>query len=542
MNPSTVDKIKIKRALISVSDKTGIAQLAQSLHAMGCEIISTGGTKTVLEQAGVPVTEISRVTGNPEAFGGRMKTISFQIESSLLFDREKDKEEARKLGIEAIDMVVCNLYPFSEVKRKGADFDTLIENIDIGGPTMVRAAAKNFKYVAIITDPHDYAAVIDELKDNEGALTHETRFYLMRKAFNLTADYDAAIASGMDESAGELSLRWAFGQATGLRYGENAHQQAYFLRQNGAETSFYDIKVLQGKELSYNNIVDMYSAVDSVRDLKRCGCAIIKHNNPCGLAEGTDQRLVFETAWAGDPVSAFGSVIAFNRPVEENTVTFLMLDAENKMERKFVEVLVAPHFSADALDYLSQNKNLRVVEFDPSLMNADQEVKVLFNSLLLQTVDRKLFEKTETVTEKHMEIDEALLEFGLIAVRQLKSNAITIVRRMGNGDFQLLGMGCGQPNRVNSTQLAIRRAQENLRAEFSGPPHQADVYIEEQMGKALLVSDAFFPFPDNVELAGAAGIKKIVQPGGSIRDKSVIETCNRQGIAMVFTGVRHFKH
>ena len=542
MNPSTVKKIKIKRALISVSNKTGIEQLAQSLHAMGCEIISTGGTKTVLEQAGAPVTEISRVTGNPEAFGGRMKTISFQIESALLFDREKDKDEARQLGIEAIDMVVCNLYPFSEVKRKGADFDTLIENIDIGGPTMVRAAAKNFKYVAIITDPHDYAAVIDELKDNEGALTYETRLYLMRKAFNLTADYDAAIASSMDESTGELSLRWAYGQTTGLRYGENSHQQAYFLRQSKADRSFYDMKVLQGKELSYNNIVDMYSAVDSVRDLKRCGCAIIKHNNPCGLAEGADQRLVFETAWAGDPVSAFGSVIAFNRPVEKDTVTFLMLDAENKMERKFVEVLVAPRFNTDALNYLNQNKNLRVVEFDPSLMKADQEVKVLFNSLLLQTVDRKLFEKTETVTDISMEIDEALLGFGLLAVRQLKSNAIAIVRRLANGDFQLLGMGCGQPNRVNSTQLAIKRAHDNLRAEFSGPAHQVDAYIEEQMGEALLVSDAFFPFPDNVELAGAAGIKKIVQPGGSIRDKSVIETCNRLGIAMVFTGLRHFKH
>lgn len=542
MKPSSDDKIKIKRALLSVSDKTAIAQFAQSLHRFGCEIISTGGTKTVLEQAGVPVTEISRVTGNPEAFGGRMKTISFQIESALLFDREKDKDEARQLGIEAIDMVVCNLYPFSEVKRKGADFDRLIENIDIGGPTMVRAAAKNFKYVAVITDPGDYAALIDELQANEGALTYETRFYLMRKAFNLTADYDAAIASAMDESAGALSLRLSYSRASGLRYGENSHQQAFFLRQNGAATSFYDMNVLQGKELSYNNIVDMYSAVDSVRDLKRCGCAIIKHNNPCGLAEGTDQRQIFELAWAGDPVSAFGSVIAFNRPVEKETVAFLNLDAGNKMERRFVEVLVAPQFHSDALNYLSQNKNLRVVEFDPSLMNADQEVKVLFNSLLLQTVDRSLFEKTETVTERGMEIDEALLEFGLIAVRQLKSNAITIVRRLKNGDFQLLGMGCGQPNRLNSTQLAIRRAQENLRAEFSGPPHQADAYIEGQMGEALLVSDAFFPFPDNAELAGSAGIKKIVQPGGSIRDKSVIEACNRLGIAMVFTGVRHFKH
>ena len=534
--------IPIKRALVSVSDKTGVAEFARVLHAQGCEIISTGGTKKVLEENGLPVTDISAVTGNPEAFGGRMKTISFQIESALLFDREKDKQEAAALGIRSIDMVVCNLYPFEQVKNRGADFDTLIENIDIGGPTMVRAAAKNFKYVAIVTDPGDYEELAQELQQNNGALSYDTRFKLMRKAFNATADYDAMISETMDETAGKLSVRLAFGRAKELRYGENSHQSAWLLRRNGTNHSYFDVKVLHGKELSFNNMVDMYSALDSVRDLKQSGCAVIKHNNPCGLSEGAEQRRVFEQAWAGDPVSAFGSVIAFNRPVGKETVTFLHLDAENKMLRKFVEVIAAPAFEAAALEYLYQHKNLRVVEYDPAGLTPDLDYRFLHNALLVQTTDRKLKEKTEWVTERRAELDEALLDFGLIAVRQVKSNAICIVRRLPDGDHQLLGMGAGQPNRVNSTQLAIARARENLKNEFEGSPQELEEYIAQQMGRAALISDAFFPFPDNVELAVAAGLRVIVQPGGSIRDKSVIAKCNELGVAMMFTGTRHFKH
>ena len=286
----------------------------------------------------------------------------------------------------------------------------------------------------------------------------------------------------------------------------------------------------------------MYSAIDSVRDLKRSGCAIIKHNNPCGLAEGENQSAVFEEAWAGDPVSAFGSVIAFNRKVDLSTVEFLNLSNENKMLRKFVEVIVAPEFTKEALEYLFQNKNLRVIEFDPSKMIMAQDMKILFNSVLIQNSDTELLNKKEIVTETKMEVDEDLLRFGMIAVRQLKSNAIAIVRKLENGDFQLLGMGCGQPNRVNSTQLAIKRAQENLKLEFKDTGKDAEDYIETQMKQAILVSDAFFPFPDNIELAGEAGIRKIFQPGGSIRDKSVIAKCDELGISMIFTGTRHFKH
>ncbi|NOX87512.1 MAG: bifunctional phosphoribosylaminoimidazolecarboxamide formyltransferase/IMP cyclohydrolase PurH, partial [Calditrichaeota bacterium] len=395
--------------------------------------------------------------------------------------------------------------------------------------------------VAAVTDPQDYPDIVRELKENNGALSYDTRFRLMRKAFNLTADYDAVIASAMDETAGELSVRLAFHRAKTLRYGENSHQQAFFLRQRHASDSLYDLQALHGKELSYNNIVDLYSALDAVRDFKDTACAIIKHNNPCGLCEGADQREVFEKAWAGDPVSAFGSVIAFNSRVEKKTVEFLMLNAEDKSQRKFVEVVAAPDFDEDALEYLFLHKNLRVVRFDPQRLRQEREYRVMGGALLVQTADRKLWEKTENVTQKQANIDPGLLEFGLIAVRQLKSNAIAVVRKSGE-NYQLLGMGCGQPNRVNSTRLAMERCRQNLKNEFKGEEKDLPRYLEDQMSKAVLISDAFFPFPDNVEIAAESGIKTIVQPGGSIRDKSVIKRCDELGVAMVFTGLRHFKH
>ena len=534
--------IKIKRALISVSDKTGIVELAKILKKFDCEIISTGGTKKVLEEAGIKVTDIQKVTGNPEAFGGRMKTISFNIESALLFDREKEKQEAEKLNIKPIDMVVCNLYPFAKVKEQGADLETLVENIDIGGPTMVRAAAKNFKYVVTITDSSDYNAIIKELQENEGCISYETRFKLMRKAFNHTADYDALISTSMDEQAGERSLRLAFTDSKKLRYGENSHQEGFFYREVGADNSLFDMNVLHGKELSYNNIGDIQSAVDSVKNLKRFGCAVIKHNNPCGLAEGDNQRKVFEDAWEGDPISAFGSIIAFNKPVDLKTVEFLNLNNENKMLRKFVEVVIAPKYSKKALEYLQFHKNLRVIEFDPQHSKQKFEVKYLSGSLLLQDCDNKLYEKIENVTEKNIDIDlkKGLIEFGIKAMRQVKSNSIIIVRELGDKTYQLQGMGAGQPNRLVSTKLAIEKARENLTNEYEGDNLQD--YFKKELGKAVLVSDAFFPFADNVELAAEAGIKTIIQPGGSIRDKKIIKKCNELGIAMVFTGIRHFKH
>lgn len=533
--------VEIKRALLSVSDKTGIVDLAKALKEFGCEIISTGGTKKVLQEAGLDVIDIQSVTGNPEAFGGRMKTISFNIESALLYDREKDAVEVAKLGIQPIDLVVCNLYPFSKVKEAGEDFDTLIENIDIGGPTMVRAAAKNFKHVAVVTDVNDYQFIKNELKDKDGTLGYDSRFKLMRKAFNHTADYDALIATTMDERADERSIRLHFTDGKKLRYGENSHQNGFFYRQAGRKESLYNMYVLHGKEISYNNLNDIQGAIDSVKDMNRFAVAVIKHSNPCGLAEADDQFTAMHLAWQGDPVSAFGSIVAFNKPVKLETVKFFELNNEDKTKRKFVEVIIAPEFSEEALKYLEFHKNLRIVQFDPNKSRSKINMKYLFNSLLVQNTDTILHEKLQVVTKRKIAVNKKkeLIEFGIKAMRQVKSNSIVIVREI-DGDFQLLGMGAGQPNRLISTKLAIEKATENLTFEYEG--NDVISYYDEQFGKAILVSDAFFPFPDNVVTASQAGIKTIVQPGGSIRDKKVIKACDDLDIAMIFTGLRHFKH
>ena len=521
--------------------------MAKTLHEFGCEIISTGGTGKVLQEHGLPVTDIQTITGNPEAFGGRMKTISFTIESALLFDREKDRSEARALNIQPIDMVVCNLYPFQKVLESGADQDTLIENIDIGGPTMVRAAAKNFKYVAVVTDVADYDRIIAELQANQGALSLATRRRLMRKAYNHTADYDAMIAAAMDALDGEHSVRLAFTGGKTLRYGENSHQTALYYRDKEAgANSLYDMNVLHGKELSFNNILDIHGAIESVRRLKGGGCAVIKHTNPCGLCEGpehADQRTIFEAAWAGDPISAFGSIIAFNRPVERNTVEFLALDAEDKSQRKFVEVLIAPKFSPESLEYLQLHKNLRVIEYDTSAAMCSKDLRYLNGSLLVQDSDAELYSKLEPVTDIKADVERlrGLLEFGLKAISNIKSNSIILVREK-DGLYQLLGMGAGQPNRLISTRLAIEKSRETLSHEYTGDPEHLEAYIKAEIGKAILVSDAFFPFPDNVELAAEHGVKIISQPGGSLRDDLVLAACNNRGIAMIFTGLRHFKH
>jgi phosphoribosylaminoimidazolecarboxamide formyltransferase / IMP cyclohydrolase len=530
--------VPIRRALLSVSDKAGINELAEALQAINCEIISTGGTRKQLDNAGIPTTEISTVTGNPEAFGGRMKTISFNIESAILFDRERDAEEAKSLNIEPIDLVVCNLYPFKKVMDQGADFDTLIENIDIGGPTMVRAAAKNFKYVAVVVDPTDYTRLIQELKDNNGALSYAFRQHLMAKAFNHTADYDAMIAVAMDKDLGKESLRLNFSQGLGLRYGENSHQKAVFYRENGDKHTLADMNVLHGKELSFNNILDIHGALEAIKGSSAVACSVVKHNNPCGLAEGSNQREVLEMAWNADPISAFGSIIAFNTTLTLDTVKFFELDNADKSLRKFVEVVIAPKIEADALEYLQLHKNLRVIEQDVNALKYHHDYRYLNGTLLAQDTDDLLYDKMESVTNIPFDAEnnKDLVEFGLRAIRSIKSNSIVIVRRK-NGCLQMLGMGAGQPNRLVATKLAIEKCKENLRRECAD-----DAAINTELGKAILISDAFFPFEDNVELAAAEGIRHIVQPGGSIRDKHVFETCNGLGVTMLLTGVRHFKH
>jgi phosphoribosylaminoimidazolecarboxamide formyltransferase/IMP cyclohydrolase len=528
--------VKIRRALLSVTDKTGVVELGRALREQGCELISTGGTRRALEEAGLAVTEIGKVTGNPEAFGGRMKTISFQIESALLFDRERDAEEAKRLGIEPIDLVCCNLYPFARHRDAGSDLPTLVENIDIGGPTMIRAAAKNHRFVAVLTDPAQYPEVVRELAQSGGALSDETRARLMRAAFRLTADYDAMVATTLDERAGERSLRLAWDHGVELRYGENPHQKALFMRERGAAASLADLKIHGGKELSYNNLVDASAAVEVAYSLAadRFGCAVIKHSNPCGLAEARTQREALELAWAGDPVSSFGSVIAFNRRLERSAVDFFELAHQDKSRRKFVEVVIAPAFEPEAIEYLRQSKNLRIVEVGPAVAGQAprMEYRFLPGALLCQTRDGEadLLEKIQVVTRRQpVAHAPELLRFGLKVVRQVKSNAIAIVRETASGAFQLLGMGAGQPNRVNSTRLAVDRARANLVG-------------AEDLGDAVLVSDAFFPFADNVEIFAAAGIRTAYQPGGSMRDAEVVARCDELGVAMAMTGRRHFKH
>ncbi len=533
--------VPIRRALISVSDKTDVVELAQTLLAQGCEIISTGGTQRQLQAAGIATTDISTVTGNPEAFGGRMKTISFNIESALLFDRIKDAQEAADLNIQAIDLVVCNLYPFEQVLKQGAGFETLIENIDIGGPTMIRAAAKNFKYVTTVTQPSDYAALMTELQQQNGATSYAFRKQLMTRAFNHTADYDALIATTMDKEQEVESLRLRFEQGTGLRYGENSHQSAQFYRQTGIEHSLYDMEVLHGKALSFNNILDINGALESIREAERPACAVIKHSNPCGLCEGDHQADLLRLAWAGDPISAFGSIIAFNRKVTLETVQFFELDHADKSRRKFVEVVVAPAFTDEALAYLQQHKNLRIIQFDAAVLDTPKDYRYLNGSLLAQDADNQLHDKLDLVTEIPvvMSVEQALIEFGLRAIKTIKSNSIAIVR-FKDGYAQLLGMGAGQPNRLIATKLAIEKSRENLQNDYTGKDFES--HVAQELSKAWLISDAFFPFADNIELAAQAGIRKVVQPGGSIRDKSVIKACNELGVSMVFTGIRHFKH
>ncbi len=535
--------MKIKRALISVSDKTGIVDLAKKLAEFNIEIISTGGTKKILTDAGVTVTDIQLVTKNPEAFGGRMKTISFTVESALLFDRENDADEAKSLQIEPIDLVVCNLYPFQKVLNEGADFETLIENIDIGGPTMVRAAGKNFKYVVVLTQTKDYEEFISELVKNNGATSYEFRKKMMAHAFNHTADYDALIAQTMDAEIGKSSLRLAFEAGRPLRYGENSHQSAMFYKQNGISNSFYDMKILHGKELSYNNILDISGAVNAVKYLKIPACAVVKHSNPCGLAQGTDQRKVLELAWQGDPISAFGSIIAFNTTLYKETVDFFELNNPDKSKRKFIEVIIAPKVENEALSYLQNHKDLRVLEYSPLDLPENMDLRIINGTLLRQDYDNILYDNPACVTDIKIDLNtnKALIEFGLNAVKNIKSNAIVVVKEK-NGQYFITGMGAGHPNRLISTELALSKTKDFIKAQFKGKDEDFEDYYNIEVQDAILVSDAFFPFPDNVELAAQNGIKNIVQPGGSIRDKSVIETCNNLKISMIITNIRHFKH
>jgi phosphoribosylaminoimidazolecarboxamide formyltransferase / IMP cyclohydrolase len=531
--------VTVRRALLSVWDKTGLLELAKCLAKHGTELYSTGKTASLLREGGLTVHDVTELTNRPEAFGGRMKTLSYEISSALLFDRDRDKDEAQKLGIVPIDMVVANLYPFAEYRDKGLALAELVEYVDIGGPTMVRASAKNFKHVASVVAPADYADLVKELDANAGALSLETRKRLMRSAFRATADYDMQIAEHLDEESGEPSRTLGFSTGAVLRYGENPHQSARVLTRRGGGSKSPTELLLSGKELSYNNLLDVESALAAVRGHGPNACAVVKHGNPCGVAVGTTRARALELAWAGDPVSAFGSVIAFGGKVSRADVEPLALDHADKSKRRFVEVVVAPAFDDDAVAYLATNKNLRVLPLSAESVFSKEELRLCLGHLLVQEADDTLFTKLETATKTAHTPDRELAEFGSRVVRSVKSNAITIVKRKKDGELQLLGMGAGQPNRVASARIAVERAHATLRAELG---EETDARIAAACADAYVVSDAFLPFADTLEVVADGGFRVLLQPGGSIRDAEVVAAGDARGVAVVMTETRHFRH
>ena len=543
--------MKIQRALLSVSDKTGLVEFAGGLARLGVELLSTGGTAKALRAAGLTVRDVSDFTGFPEMLDGRVKTLHPKVHAGLLHLRDHPEHTATmaRHGLQAIDLVCVNLYPFeATVAKPGVTFEDAIENIDIGGPTMLRSAAKNHRFVTVVTDPADYARVLAELGGPEGDTTPALRLELARKVFAQQARYDAAIAQYLStqiEAAGAAApLVLALPAGEKLRYGENPHQEAVFYKDpRAAEACVAHAEILHGKEMSYNNYVDGDAALEAVRDLCPApACAVIKHNNPCGYATGRTLAEAFEAAWQGDIVSAFGSVIATSVPVDLATAKLT--------ENRFIEVLIAPDYDADALEFLrAKSKNLRLLKLTAPLRPAGscREVKQINGGLLVQDKDvETLAHWMNPTASPFPEEKRPLAEFGIKAGKFVKSNAIVIVREHAPGSFMLLGMGAGQPNRVDSLRkLAVPKAEENIARLFEASKSYGTSpkeFRDQIMRDCVLVSDAFFPFADNIDQAAEAGLRFVVQPGGSKKDEAVIAACDQYGIAMAVTGMRHFKH
>ena len=516
---------KIQRAILSVTDKTGLADFARKLSGMGVELISTGGTARLLRDSGITVKDISEVTGFPEMLDGRVKTLHPKVHGGILHRREDPKHVAAvaEHGIQPIDMVVVNLYAFEKTAAQpGVHFEELIENIDIGGPSMIRSAAKNFHDVAIVTSSADYAAIADEMSRSGGELSSATRWRLAQKAFATTAAYDSAIASTLERVSANGSfklesgdgfpekLRLSFTKVADLRYGENPHQKAA-MYSDGSGAGVANARQVQGKELSYNNIVDLQAAWDLAQEFGEPVCAIIKHTNPCGTATGKTLAEAYKRALECDPVSAFGGVIGVNRPVDGA--------AAEQMAKLFLEVIAAPSFEKAAIEKFSAKKNLRLVE----IVNGPQKwvLKNVSGGMLVQDADTHQLKESElnVVTRRPPTAEEkrALL-FAWKVCKHVKSNAILYAR-----DGQTVGVGAGQMSRVDSCRLGAQKAVLPLKG-------------------TVAASDAFFPFPDGVEEIAKAGATAIIQPGGSVRDQEVIDAADRLGLAMVFTGVRHFRH
>jgi len=537
----------VKRALLSVSDKTGITEFARGLQSLGVKIISTGGTAKVLRNAGIEVTDVSEITGFPEMMGGRVKTLHPRIHGGILCLRGSKEQmaEAIKEDISLIDMVAVNLYPFEEtVSKEGVELEEAIENIDIGGPTLLRSAAKNYPSVTVLSDPSDYGHVLKELRST-GVISESTRAALAIKAFRHTANYDAAIDVYLSKSLlGENILRLNFTEGVKLRYGENWHQEAFFYKDPEIEGPTLAKAIqLHGKELSYNNYVDADNALQTVKEIGNASpaVAIVKHNNPCGLATGSTLLQALQAAWDGDPISAYGSIICTNEIFDLEAATFL--------NGKFVEIILAPDFKPDALEYLKKkSENLRLLKL-PELREAfgtDYTYKYIIGGMLKQSRDIGIYEKWESVTDiPYPEEKRPLSEFCLKACKTTKSNAVILAHEYEPGFFMVLAMGAGQPNRVDSIRkLAATKAVENLRIiyEREQPAISFEAYRQKIISECVMASDAFFPFDDSIVYAAQNNIRYIVSPGGSIRDSEVIATANRLGVSMIFTGMRHFLH
>ena len=510
----------MKRALVSVSDKTNLVEFVSGLVDLGYEIISTGGTKRVLDEAGLPTIGISDVTGFPEIMDGRVKTLHPKVHGALLCVRDNPShvEQIKELGIDYIDLVCVNLYPFKEtVQKPGVSHEEIIENIDIGGPSMLRSASKNYRYIPVLVDPQDYDKVLAELRE-KGETSLETREKLAAKVFRHTASYDAMIAEYLTAKTGEKypeKLTITFDKVQDLRYGENPHQEAAFYKGMNPSYSLANAKQLHGKELSYNNIQDGNAAIEILKDFEGQPAVVaLKHMNPCGVGIGDTLEAAWEKAYEADPISIFGGIVAMNQ-----TVT---VPVAEKLANIFLEIIIAPAFEEEAFAILSKKKNIRLMQLDTSL---DVTTKVKYTNvndgLLVQDMDRHALVEEElrcVTNRKPTEEEMKQLLFAWKVVKHVKSNAIVLVK-----DNMTIGVGAGQMNRVGAAKIAIEQAGEKAKG-------------------SVMSSDAFFPMPDTVEAAVEAGITAIIQPGGSIKDQLSIDVCNEHGIAMVYTGIRSFKH
>lgn len=519
----------VKRALISVSDRTGVIELATQLNQLGIEILSTGGTGRILQEQGIPVIEIAQYTGFPEIMGGRVKTLHPKVHGGLLGRRDIDAQVMQEYGIQPIDLLIVNLYPFQKtISKPDCTYDDAIENIDIGGPAMIRAAAKNHAAVAVVVNPADYSTLLSELNHNKGKISFRTRQEFAQKAYAHTAQYDAAIANYLQKQLTQednafpaiFNAQWQKQQD--LRYGENPHQKAAFYTDAQPPSgSIAAARQLQGKELSFNNIADADAALECIKafPIRQAACVIVKHANPCGVALGTSLLDAYKRAFETDPTSAFGGIIAFNQDLDATTLTQIL-------DKQFVEVIIAPSISGEAKNIAMQKPNVRLLECGewPREPSINYHLKQVTGGMLIQEfdVDQLTLADLKVVT-KRAPTDEELrdLLFAWKVARFVKSNAIVYAK-----SEMTYGVGAGQMSRVNSARIAAIKAEE----------------AGLNLNGAVMASDAFFPFRDGIDTAAKVGIKAIIQPGGSMRDAEVIQAADEAGIAMVFTGMRHFWH